>query len=95
MAIDIRRRIRPTEAVVSAGVAEELVLLNAETGIYYGLNPIGARIWQRLAEGADEAQVVEQLSLEFPEVAPSEIGSDIEDLITALEANGLIQVLDA
>ena len=37
--------------VIAKMVGAEMVLLDYDRGIYYGLNPIGARVWQLLSEG--------------------------------------------
>lgn len=31
--------------VLARRVGEEIVILNLESGVYFGLDPVGARIW--------------------------------------------------
>jgi hypothetical protein len=35
--------------IVSAPVGDEIAMMNVEKGMYYGLNDIGARIWDMLS----------------------------------------------
>lgn len=39
-----------SENVVSREVSGEFVLMDLESGSYFGLNPVGSRIWQLLDE---------------------------------------------
>jgi hypothetical protein len=66
------RRIRGThgrvvisESVVCAALDDEAVLLNVETGLYFGLDAIGSRIWELLAEGVAPDRICEQLYAEY------------------------------
>ena len=40
----------PTQ-VMARTVGDETVILDLASGTYYGLDPIGARIWQLMGEG--------------------------------------------
>lgn len=81
--------MRLAEGVVFNRVGEELVLLDLNRGVYYGLDPIGARIWQLLAEGTDAAEIVNILTNEY-DVAPETLQSDFDRLIADLRQCGLL-----
>jgi hypothetical protein len=69
----------------------EAVLLNLETERYYGLDDVGTRIWQLMAEDGDVLSAFEQLSKEYD--VPSEVlRRDIAELISKLSQVGLLKV---
>ena len=43
--LPMHARIARTRAQASCDLGGEAVLLNLESGQYYGLDPVGARIW--------------------------------------------------
>ena len=87
----VRQRIAVNESVVFAELDEEVVLLNVETGVYFGLDAIGARIWTLLAGGADEDNVCERLLDEY-EVDVREVRADVASFLDLLVAKGLARM---
>jgi hypothetical protein len=43
----------------------ELVIVDLDRGEYYGLNPVGARVWERFAAGLTLEQVVAVVVQDF------------------------------
>lgn len=83
------RIVKPAENVIARRVGEEMVLLDMTRGTYYGLDPIGARIWQLIADGASLAAIVEKLLEEY-DVTRTQLESDVETLVGELEGRGLV-----
>ena len=65
------------------------VILHAETGTYFSLNPLGSRIWELLARGRTQASLCEELLAEF-EVAPEVLERDVSSFLHELESAGLL-----
>ena len=86
-------RVRIPENVVVRDLAGEAVLLHLGTGIYFGLDAVGARIWQLLAEQQSAEAVVPRLLQEF-EVDEPRLRRDIETLVAQLLAEGLLVAVD-
>ena len=78
------------DSVVFAELDNEAVLLNVETGVYFGLDEIGTEIWNLLSAGGSESDVVGKLLLEY-EVDPEQLRADVGDFIAKLESHGLIR----
>lgn len=78
------------ERIVYKKVGEEMVLLDFERGIYYGLNPVGARVWELLAEGKSTDEIIDLLTGEF-DVERTEAKGDVLALMDDLAANGLVR----
>ena len=81
--------MKPREGVVFNRVGDELVLLDLNRGVYYGLDPIGARIWELLSEGLDESAIVTRLCDEY-EVGREQLRADLAKLVGELRECGLL-----
>jgi len=77
------------EGIIFKKVGEEMVLLDFERGSYYGLNPVGARIWEVFAEGKSIDEIVDLLTEEF-DVQRTDAKNDVDALMDDLAANGLL-----
>ena len=76
---------------VSSTVEGEAVILNMETGVYYGLNPVGAWVWEALQTPQTVAQLLDGLVAEF-EVDADRGEQDLVALLEDLAAAKLIEV---
>ena len=70
------------------------MLLDLEAGVYYGLDPVGARAWELLATGATVSEVVATMLDEF-EVSESTLSEDLRMLVADLEEKKLVTVSGA
>jgi hypothetical protein len=82
-------RVTIPQSVVHKKVADEVMLLDFERGVYYGLDPVGSRIWELLAEGKTVDEVVDTMSAEY-DAGESTLRTDVANLIADLEKNGLV-----
>lgn len=81
---------RPHPAVEYSTVSEGAVLLHVETEVYYGLNTVGARVWELLPEYEALPELCARLSEEYPDAAPGEIERDVAELLELLEEAELV-----
>lgn len=79
---------------VSTTLEDEAVILNLRDGVYYGLNPLGARIWDLLQETRTVGEM-QHVILEEYEVEAERCERDLLQLLNELAAKGLIVVKDA
>jgi len=75
--------------VVFRDLDGEAVLLDLSSGTYFGLNEVGTRVWQLLADGRDEDQIVATLIAEY-EADPAVIARDVARLLGDLRSRRLI-----
>ena len=75
--------------VVFRDLEGESVLLNLATGIYFGLNATGTRMWQLIAEHQTLGQVLAALAREF-EAPQRQLEQDLLALVADLESKGLL-----
>jgi hypothetical protein len=86
-------RIQASTVQVSCEVDDEAIIMNLHDGIYYGLNPVGARVWNLL----QEPRTIEQLQailLEEYEVEPEICREQVLALLEDLANSGLVEILD-
>lgn len=80
---------KASPGVLTREVDGELVLLDLDRGIYFGLNEAGRKIWSELLAGRTEEEVAAKLATEF-DAAIATIRSDVADLREQLVASGLL-----
>ncbi|HEY6877533.1 MAG TPA: PqqD family protein [Polyangiales bacterium] len=90
-------RIAPGSTVVvsphqvSTQLGHEAVILGAEAGQYFGLNEVGARIWELVQQPVQVSAICAALCAEY-EVQPDECERDVIELLGELKARGLLDV---
>ncbi|HWR13931.1 MAG TPA: PqqD family protein [Terriglobales bacterium] len=77
---------------VSCTVQGEAVILHLDDGVYYGLNPVGTFIWNRLKAPQRVGDLAAIVAAEF-DVSLEQCAADIHDLLVDLLKNGLIEVV--
>jgi len=82
-------RVRIPQEVIARQVGEETVMLDLAKGAYFGLDPVGARMWQLLAEGRTLAEVCDAIMAEY-EASRDTIEGDLLTLVDDLVKQGLI-----
>jgi hypothetical protein len=76
---------------VSCDLSGEVVILNLENGVYYGLNAVGARIWQMLEEPRSVEQI-HRFLLEEYDIDPHICETQLFALLHDLASSGLVEV---
>jgi hypothetical protein len=79
---------------VSADLEGEAVILNLADGVYYGLDSVGARVWELLREPRTVGSLVAAITAEF-EVDADTASRDLARLLADLAARGLVEIADA
>jgi hypothetical protein len=83
--------LHPAPGVLFTELGDEAVLLHLESGLYFGLNTVGSRIWQMIAAHHPLGTVRDRLLAEFDAEA-DRIWRDLEELVGELVARGLAAV---
>lgn len=82
-------RWRTSDQAIANAVADETVILHLGSGTYFGLDPIGAKLWEALKHGAAPDSICEELLAEY-EVDRPTLENDLRELLEELAANDLI-----
>jgi hypothetical protein len=86
----LRDSITVAPDVVFRELDGEAVILNLESGIYFGLDQVGTRIWQLLQEHGALQKVFETMCDEF-DARSDALERDLLGLVDELCANGLVR----
>lgn len=78
---------------VSCDLAGESAILNLRNGMYYGLDALGARIWDLIQEPKTVNDVRDVILVEY-EVEPTRCERELLRLLRKLGDEGLIEVRD-
>lgn len=82
-----------TKEQISSELAGEAVILNLKSGVYYGLNPVGASIWS-LIQKPTSVKEIRKAILEEYNVDFEQCDRDVKALLEQLQAEGMIEVQD-
>jgi hypothetical protein len=83
--------VRIPEDVVFRELQGEAVILSLESSTYFGLDPIGTRIWQLCEAHGSLRSVWEAMQEEF-DVPGDTLQADLLAFVDELSANGLLKV---
>lgn len=81
------------ENILSTELHGEAVLLDLDSGIYYGSNDVGAYIWEVLQEPQTVSDLQEAVLAEY-DVTASRCRRDIQSFLRKMAAENLIDVRD-
>ena len=79
---------------VSCPLGEESAILNLKNTVYYGLNPVGARVWNLLQQARTVGDLRDTLLDEY-DVDATRCETDLLELLEEMRSEGLIQVMSA
>jgi hypothetical protein len=70
-------------------IDQEAVILNLDSGKYFGLNVVGSRVWELLTESRSMAAICQILASEY-DVDQAALETDLSELLDDLLEAGLI-----
>jgi hypothetical protein len=85
------QRLTCSPDVLSRVLDGEAVLLDLESGEYFGLNDVGTRFWELVSTGSTYGDAREVLLAEF-DVDRQTIEADLDQLITSLMHRKLVKI---
>ena len=80
---------RISDEVIFRELDGEAVVLNLDTGIYFGLDAVGTRIWRLLEERKPLKAVLDTLIDEY-EAPPDRLQRDLLAFVERLDDKGLV-----
>jgi hypothetical protein len=86
---DQSERLIANPSVVFRELDGETVLLNLDSGVYFGLDAVGTRVWALLLEHGATAPVCVQMEREY-DVNRDELERDVHRLVGELREKGLL-----
>jgi hypothetical protein len=87
--LSLHSSLKVSDDVVFRELGGEGVILNLASGLYFGLDEIGTRIWQLIDERGRLGAVLTELCGEY-DAEPEAIERDLLSLVTELSDQGLL-----
>jgi hypothetical protein len=78
-------------SAISCDLDGEAVILHAESGTYFGLNTIGAEIWNLIQQQRTVGEICEHLLGQY-EVGSEQCEAEVMSLLRRLEEEGLARM---
>lgn len=91
MKLTLSHRAKPADDVLFQDVGDEAVLLKLASENYFGLDPVGTRIWALLSEDAGLKRAFDILVEEY-EVDPAMLEHDLLALVERMADAGLVEL---
>jgi hypothetical protein len=91
--LSARSVVVATTEQVSCPLGEESAILNLKNSVYYGMNPVGARVWNLLQQPRSISELRDALLDEY-EVAADKCEHDLLELLEKMRIEGLVEVRD-
>lgn len=89
--ITVKSTVSVAPGLTAAHLGDEAVLLDASSGRYYGLNELGARIFD-LAKGTASVQEIKDVLLQEYKVEAERLEADLLAFLQEMESKKLIHV---
>jgi Coenzyme PQQ synthesis protein D (PqqD) len=89
--ISLQSSVKIPDDVVYRDLEGEAVILNLETGVYFGLNQVGTRMWALIQEHGSLGPVFDAIQKEY-EVPPAVLERDLLQLVADLRGKRLVTV---
>ena len=87
--MDLETKPTITPQVMSRVVGDDTVLLDLESGMYFGVDGVAKQIWESISEGRSLGETAEVIASEY-EVDEAQAQADVLKFITDLAERGLL-----
>ena len=81
--------ITRSDEVMTASVHDEIVMMDIESGHYYGLDDIGSEIWERLEARRTFGDLIDSLVVDY-DAERAVIADDVRKLLMAMAEHGVV-----
>lgn len=92
MAIDLSTLVKQSPAQVSTALDEEVVILNLENSLYFGLEGVAACIWNAIKAPTNAAEICREVTEQF-DVGEEQCRREVLEFLEELASAGLIETL--
>ena len=89
--ISLDSAVRVPLEVMAREVGDETVILHLASGTYFGLDPVGTRMWALIREGLSAREVCRTMLSKY-DVEAGQLEADLLSLLRDLREAGLIEI---
>ena len=91
--LSLQSTVMVTSEQVSCPLGDESAILNIKNSVYYGVNPVGATVWNLLKEAKTVSEIRDAILDEY-DVDQVRCEKDLFALLEEMRSEGLIEVRD-
>jgi hypothetical protein len=91
--INTNTKIVRNNEIISSDMDDETVMMNIEKGEYYGINPIGSRIWELIETPRKVSNICEKLCEEY-DVTQEKCNNDVMHFLNHMAEKKIITIVD-
>jgi hypothetical protein len=91
--VSFNAKLKPPPGVLVRSVEDESLILSIPNQEYFGLDPVGARMWELVTGSNTVEEAFEALLAEF-DVEPEVLRRDLTEFLEQLLDSGLLMVDD-
>ena len=84
--------IKRNNEVFASQIDDEVVMMNIQSGKYYGMDSIGSRIWELINAKIPVQKAIDQLLEEY-DVSEEQCQDDVLEFLDVLNENRLVKAL--
>ncbi len=85
--------IKQSTSQVSCNLNDEIAILNLDRAVYFGLEGVGAQIWQALEQPRTVADLCKLIQENY-EVTPEQCVADIFNFLQRMQEAGLVETVN-
>lgn len=86
-------RFTPSPKVIAKAIGDEMVILDLNSSTYFGLDPVGVRVWQLMSENKTMSGICETLVAEY-DVTHERLQQDVARLVDDLLKRKLMTIVE-
>ena len=94
MPIELSTVVKQSKHQVSCNLNDEVAILNLKSTLYFGLDEVGAYIWQALSEPRAVSELCKAVLDRF-DVDEARCHTDVLEFLTKLDQAGLIEFVSS
>ena len=91
--INLDSTIARNDEIIFSDMDDEMVMMSIDKGEYYGVNPVGRRIWELLASPGPVAGICDTLCREY-NVTEEQCNREVLDFLNHLLEKEVIKIVD-
>lgn len=89
----LKKRVSTASRALTEKLGSSTVIVHLGTDCIYELNTTAGRVWELAQGGATQAEILEQLLLEY-DIPEAQLASELNDFLTELAADRLLDIGD-
>ena len=83
--------VQQIEDIVASDIDDEKVMMSVEKGRYYGLDPVGSRVWELIEKPIRVSELIDKLLPKY-DVDRETCERDVLAFLEELHQDGILQV---